>query len=230
MCRIFLDDIPDVLHSLFKHAITAKYKKEWKRLGWPEEEWNDSPKFGRWFLQHEKFQSRLNPEQKQLLESGKTSDWDVTLLAHTLLYSSHFLLADSFCNNRAVRDRNDHCKIQVQANFTQHLHPKKIILCDLGNGLAWMEVTHVIQTDVTLKNPIKSQKFTMYVCRTDWTAVKALSDLRNEEFGHHSSASIDIANLNSVAQRVKAQYKNLQISEQRISDILNGMWMLFIRT
>lgn len=226
LCRIVLEDIPDVLRTVFKDEISDKYKQNWV----------DGPKCGKWLLQHERFQSRLNGQQKQLLGSGKTSDWDVTLLVHALLYSSEFLFADPFHGNQVVLHHSDPYKIvssaQVQADFTRHLRARNIVLCDLGNELARNEVKYVTRRDVTLKYPIKSQnpsQFTVYICSRYWVAVEALSFLRNTQFAHCKNARIDVASLKQVVQSVKAHYKDLRISGQRINDmtgILNGKWII----
>ena len=221
-----MEDIPDVLRTVFKDEISNKCKQKWI----------DGPKCGRWLLQHERFQSRLNGQQKQLLASGITSDWDVTLLVHSLLHSSQFLLADSFHGNQVILQHNDLYKIvssAPHADFTKHLSPGDIVLCDLGNELVRNEVKYVTRRDMTLKYPLKSQnpsQFTVYVCSRDWVAVDALSGLRNTQFAHCKNARIDMVSLKHVVQSVKALYKDLRISGRRIgkmTDILTGTYINF---
>lgn len=217
MCRIVLEDIPGVLCTVFRDEISNKYKQKWI----------DGQKCGQWLLQHERFQSRLNGTQKQLLASGKTDEWDVTLFVHALLYSSQLLLANSFLDNQVNLKHNDPSKLvsmSPQADFTRHLRRKDIILCDLGQELVRNEVKYVNRTDITLKYPIKSQnpsQIIVYVCSSDWIAVENLSILRNTQFAHCKSARIGISSLKDVVQSVKVLYTDLRITRHRIDTMTN---------
>lgn len=224
MCRIVLEDIPGVLRSLFKNKISNKVKQKWI----------DGQKCGRWLLQQEIFQARLNSSQKQLLSSGQTSEWDVTLLVHTLLYSSQLLLAHSFNNNQVGLKHNDPFKlvsVLPHVNFTSDLHHKDIILCDLGQELIRNEVKYVSRTEITLKYPVKFPNmpptFPIYICSRDWMAVEDLSKLRNVQFAHCKNARIDVASLKVVIQKIEALYMELRVPQQRISSmtaILKGIY------
>lgn len=218
-----MEDIPGVLRTVFRDEISNKYKQKWI----------DGQKCGQWLLQQERFQSRLNGTQKQLLASGQTQEWDVTLLAHTLLHSSQLLLADSFRSNQVSLKSNDPSKLvstSPHADFTRHLRRKDIILCDVGQELVRNEVKHVTPTDITLKYPIKSQiqvpNISVHLCSKDWTTVEELSKLRNTQFAHCRNARIDLSSLKDVVRNIEKLYFDLRIPKHRIGTmtaILTGM-------
>lgn len=221
LCRIILEDVPDILRTLFRDEISRKYKRKW----------SDGQKWGRWLFQQEKFQSRLNGKQKSMLASGQTENWDISQLVHALLYSSQFLLANPFKNNCVNVKHNDPFKLvstMPQTDFTQHLCRNDIILCDLGHELVRNEVKYVSQNDITLKYQIKSQnptQITVYRCSKEWMSVEELSMLRNTKFAHCKNARIADSDLKRVVQRVETLYTDLGIAKPRIdsmSDIFKG--------
>lgn len=222
LCRIVLEDVPGVLRTIFRDEISNKYRKEWV----------DGPGCGQWLIHNERFQSRLNRTQKQLLTSGKVDEWDVSLLVHALLFSSQLLLADSFRDNQMNVKHNDPCKLvstSRQADFTRDLRRKDIVLCDVGQELIRNEVKFVNQTEITLKNPVQASQCVVYLCSRDWTAVEELSVLRNTHFAHCKNARIDLAKLKGIVQHVKKLYYDLRISKPRIdamANILTGKLVL----
>ena len=210
-----MEDIPGVLRDVFREEISAKYQKEWK----------DGQRCGQWLLQRERFTTKLNGTQKRLLSFGKVEDWDVTLLVHALLYSSQFLLADSFRNNQVNLKPNDPYKlvpVTRQVDLTKHLRPGDTILCDAGQELIRNEVRGVTPTEVSLKFPIKlpnPPQFDLYLCNRDWLAVEELSALRNSRFAHCRNARIGIAALKDVIKKVKGLYSGLRMKKQYIDSM-----------
>lgn len=215
LCRIVLEDIPGVLRIVFRKEISKKYNQEWI----------DGQKCGQWLFQKERYRSRLNSSQKHLLSSGQTSEWDVSLLVHALLYSSQFLLAQPFRDNQMNIKRNDRNKLvstSPQADFTGQLFRQDIVLCDMGQELVRNEVEYISQNEITLKYPIKLQnppQIVVYLCSRDWLAVEDLSRLRNEQFAHCSNARINMSKLEDVVQRIEGPYKDLRISRRRIDSM-----------
>jgi hypothetical protein len=221
LCRIVLDDIADVLRMVFRDEILNKHKKEWI----------DGRRCGQWLIQQERYQSRLSSTQKGLLSSGQTSEWDVTLLVHTLLHSSQFLLAQPFRDNQVNLKHNDPCRLvsaSPHVDFTRQLRRQDIILCDVGQEPIRNEVKYVSRNEITLKYPMKlpnSPQIEVYLCSRDWLAVEKLSRLRNEQFAHCRSARIDTFTLKDVIQTIRGLYSDLRISRRRIesmADILTG--------
>ena len=219
-----LEDIPDVLRNIFKEKILTTYKQEWI----------DGRKSGQWFLQKERFQSRLTAIQKQLLGSGQSSKWDVSLLVHVLLYSSQLFLVDYFRDNEVTLKHDDRYKLvstSRQADFTRCLRQRDVILCDIGHELVKNEVKYVTPTDIIMKYPIKQHNLPpslrVFQCGRDWLEVDALSKVRNTQFAHCRNARIDASSLNRVVQNVEASYQRLRRPRHRIEtmiSILTGMY------
>ena len=218
MCRIVLEDVPDILRTLFRNKIGHKYK-----------DWRDCPRWGEEFFEQERFRSRLRQKQIDLLKSGKTSDWDMTLLAHALLYSSHFLLANSFVDNQVILHRNNKLvSSSPQVDFTKYLRKNIMLLCDLGDQFDTNEVKYVTQTEITLKYRLKAKNstpITLYIPNEQWAAVSDLSGIRNTHFAHCKSARIDTLSLKRVVGKIEKNYTDLAISRDCIismKDIMNG--------
>lgn len=223
LCRIVLEDIPDVLRHVFKDEVMNKIQKPWL----------DNQRCGQAFLQQDRFQSNLNRRQKDLLSSGQTNDWDTTLLVHALLFSSHFLLAESFSGNQVQLKRgsdNTLVSPSKQVDFTRLLYKGDIILIDVGQNLIRNEVKFISKTEITMKFSVPSHNMPsvgdIYVCSDYWKAVEDLKYLRNEQFAHCKNARIQYFKLERVVRNIEKIYDRLRIPKNRIkemSGILSGM-------
>ena len=216
LCRIVLEDIPAALRLVFKDEYKRKYKQKWI----------DGSNSGQWFYKQERCLMRLNSVQIKLLQSGCPNDWDVTLLVHILLYSSHLLLADSFPGNQVSLHPRNACKLQAlppppQIDFTRHLRPKDIILCDLGDEFARCEIKYVNRSDIILMKPIRSStpNMNIYLCSDDWKYVERLSKIRNEQFAHCKDARIANTDLANIVKRVRKLYEDLRIPKETIDNM-----------
>ena len=200
-----LENIPDVLRTIFKERIKAKYTTA---------TWNDNPKSGQWFFKEERFKSHLVGDQRRLLKSGESSRWDTSLLVHVLLYSSFLLLVDRSHEIKVTLMERGR-KLEYQSSRGDY---KKgdTILCDIGEKVVKKEVKHVTATYIILKYPITEHNlptvFPVFKCGQDWLKVDALSNIRNTEFAHCSDASINADSLKKVVEEVAASYHNLGIS------------------
>ena len=221
-----MEDIPDILRWLFYQQILNKHKRQWV----------DGLKCGRWFLQQDKFTSKLSSTQKQNLANGQTLDWDSTLLFHTLLYSSHFLLADPIPGNKVSIQHNSKKLISTAPtiDFTHVLQKDDKIILDLGSaGFIRVEVAHVRPAELLLKWPLKLPQSSpvklvcdAYVCSREWHAVEHLSFLRNDRFAHCKTACITNNQLGYVIQDIEAVYNTLHVPPSRITkmrSIISGM-------
>ena len=236
LCRIILEDVPDILRWLFYQEISNKCKIQWV----------DGIKCGKWFLQQDRFTSKLSYTQKQNLENGQTQDWDPTLLFHTLLYSGHFLLADPIPGNKVSIQNNSKKLISTvpTIDFTRVLRQGDKIILDLGSAdFIRIEVAHVRPTELYLKWPLKLPQSVLaqlklpqsvpvqlvcdaYVCSREWHAVEHLSFLRNDRFAHCKTAHITNNQLGYVIQDIEAVYKTLHVPPSRITkmrSIISGM-------
>ena len=229
LSRIILDDIPEVLRDIFKAKISAKTGKRWQ----------DNLQWGRWLLQWERFDSKLSKQQKQILESGNTQQWDSTLLSHVLLYSSHLLLANAILGQKVSIKDNSKKIFAVpskKVDFRQCISSNDKILLDLGGpNFIRMEIASVSPNQITLKYPLRlPQGFPStplncdaYVLSQDWNAVEFLSSLRNIMFAHIANARTTTSELNDVFQDVEAVYKDLKVPAnciQSMLDIKTGMY------
>ena len=226
LCRIILEDVPDILRWLFYQEISHKYNQKWV----------DGIKCGKWFLQQDRFTTKLNSTQKQILANGQTLDWDPTLLFHVLLHSSHFLLADPIPGNKVSIQHNSKKLISTAPtiDFTHVLQKDDKIILDLGSaGFIRVEVAHVRPAELLLKWPLKLPQSSpvklvcdAYVCSREWHAVEHLSFIRNEKFAHCKTARITNNQLSYVIQDIEAVYKTLRVPHSCITkmrSIISGM-------
>ena len=221
-----MEDVPDILRWLFYQKILNKYKRQWV----------DGKNCGKWFLQQDRFISKLSPTQKQNLENGQTQNWDSTLLFHALLYSSHLLLADPIPGNQVSIQRNSKKLVSTipKINFTHVLRQGDKIILDLGSAdFIRVELAGVRPTELYLKWPLKLPQSVpaqlvrdAYICSREWLAVEQLSFLRNDRFAHCKTARITTKQLSCVIQGIEAHYNTLHASPSRIDkmrSITSGM-------
>ena len=98
LCRIVLDNFPNVLRIILKNEIQRKYGFSWK----------DDPSSGNFLVSNDRWQARLGKEQLNQLQNGNTAEWDSTLLFYVLLHSSFCLCADKL--------QGTQCIITVESN------------------------------------------------------------------------------------------------------------------
>ena len=218
LSRIILEDVPDVLRSLFYQVIFKKHAKKWF----------DNAKWGKWFLQQERFTTKLTVYQKQTIESGLTQNWDLTLLFHVLLYSSHLLLADSIPGQQLLITHNSKKATtpSLTVNLTHSIRSGDFIIFDFGGSdFIKAEVTNVRPTEIIFKRPLSlppslsSLYVNAYLCSTMWYVVEELSFIRNNEFAHCTSARITKKQLLNVVQRIESNYKDLNVPASRICSL-----------
>ena len=219
-----MEDVPDILRWLFFQEISNKYKRQWV----------DDKNWGNWFLQQDRFTSKLNSIQKQNLANGQTQDWDPTLLFHTLLYSSHFLLADPIPGNKVNIQHNPKKLISTvpKIDFTRELRQDDKMILDLGSAdFIKVELAHVRPTELQLKKPLNLSRSApsqcnAYMCSREWHAVEKLSFIRNEKFAHCKTARITTNELRNTIQDVQIAYKTLRVPRHHITkltSLITGM-------
>ena len=221
-----MEDVPDILRQLFYQKISNKYKRQWV----------DGKNWGNWFLQQDRFTSKLSSTQKKNLANGQTLDWDSTLLFHTLLYSSHLLLADPIPGNKVSIQHNSKKLISTvpTIDFTRVLQQGNKIILDLGSAdFIKVEIVRVCPTELFLKWPLKLPQSApvqsvcdAYVCSREWHAVEKLSFIRNDRFAHCKTACITNNELGGVIQDIEAVYNTLCVPHSCITkmrSIISGM-------
>ncbi len=221
-----MDDIPASLRKIFHGKFEEKYKNEWKVYK------GTHGKTGEWFFEKERFAKNLRDPQKQLIKDGCIEKWDTTLLTHTLIYSSHFLLLSQIpCGNELkVKKGKGNDKIlelstSSVVDFTQNVKKDDDVLLDFGKCLSGkLQVTDVRQREIVLLVSPSGNLMDAYICSQEWNAVKTLSNLRNTKFAHcPSTSSITKKELDDVVQKIETQYKTLKLPCQSLQDILEGI-------
>ena len=218
-----MDDIPDILRSQFKKYIQKRYQKKWE----------DNTTFGIWFEREERFRSRFNDDSIELLRLGDTSNWDGTLLVHAILYSSHILLGRPNPKDKKIEAYlfSDNYMLQSNTNtadFTTYFKEGDRILCDCNDSLLINFAGRITKNVINLKRrpKVHSQQVYVYACYSDWEQIDLLRDLRNGNYAHFRSASVDDKKLCCIANEVEGIYRALKIENHRIKsmkDILKGM-------
>ena len=218
-----MEDVPDILRWFFYQEISNKYKRQWV----------DGKNWGKWFLQQDRFISKLSPTQKQNLENGQTQNWDSTLLFHALLYSSHLLLADPIPGNQVSIQHNSKKLVSTipKIDFTHVLQQGDKIILDLGSAdFIRVELAGVRPTELYLKWPLKLPQSApvqlvcdAYICSREWLAVEQLSFLRNDRFAHCKTARIIPSQLSYVVQDIEAVYKILHVPHSRITKMRSSI-------
>ncbi len=205
-----MEDIPDILRVLFKESIEKRYERAWI----------DDKSHGAWLYKGERFKARLNGNQISLLLSGNSKLWDVTLLVHVLLYSSHFLLVYKNYDDNARMAHNNNSKIVSKTTFTECLCPGNVLLIDIGDiELIKAIVESVSGHEIWLRRSINasiSEIKAVYQVSQYWDGVDSLSKLRNNYFAHCKHARIDNKKLARFVDKVEKCYRNLNVPVAQI--------------
>jgi len=224
-----LDEVPQMLRTVFK----SKYNES----GYGK--WNDDQKSGDNLLKIDSWSKGLFSEQETLLKKGNTSEWDLTLLTHVLLYSSMCLLAKRVVGTRCIVTVESD-KIQAtdsSFDFIATNTLKKgdgIILYFTDNGsfcyrVEQVEVTQfVIDSGFKLPKRVKKnqlQNVELYIKLKSWEAVDQLRIIRNKCYGHRKTTEVTKEDLDTVIDDVKSCYEKLDVPTKKIeeiADIKNG--------
>lgn len=225
LCRIVLDNVPNVLRNIFKDEFQQKYHQPW----------TDDSTAGNMLMKHDHWQTKLISPQLKCLQDGNTSNWDSTLLFHVLLHSSMCLNAD--------RVRGTQCIIKVQSNevlasvpsfdFRRVLQRGYRVIFDLGSDQFRTDIVNVQKRSFFTKYrfrppqgflPPKQSSIIVdvYICRKEWFWIEELAVLRNSCFAHCEAARISVTDLQNVVQRTERIYNNLRVSRKAI-DAMKAM-------
>lgn len=220
ICRIVLDDVPNVLRNIFKDEFQHKYRQPWA----------DNRASGNMLMKYDHWQAKLSPPQLKLLRDGDTQCWDGTLLFHVLLHSSLCLFADKFQSTQCV------ITVQTQSvsasvpgcDFRSLLRKGYKVIFDLGNDQFRTDVVNVQKNRFLTKHVFKpphgllppqqmSITVDMYICRMEWFCINELAQLRNVNFAHCGAARATAAQLHNVIQNVERIYSDLKVPGNSIA-------------
>ena len=224
LISIFKDDVTDILRSQFKKYIQNRYQSRWE----------DDETSGVDFEKMERFRSKLSNESIELLKCGDTSKWDLTLLTHAILYSSHILLGIPNPEDKKIEAylTRDDCVLRFYTtDFTAYFKTGDRILCSCDYSLHTNFVKYIRRCEIVLRHPpnVDSQQVSVYACYSDWKQINQLRLCRNDD-AHDPLAKVDSGKLSSIAGKVEKIYRALEIEDCRIQsmkDILKGMIACF---
>lgn len=220
LCRIVLDDVPNVLRKIFKNEFQQKYHHPW----------TDNCTSGNMLMKHDHWQTKLFHPQLKLLRDGNTQSWDSTLLFHVLLHSSMCLFA--------YKVKGTQCIITVQSkevsasvpsfDFRSVLRNGYRVIFDLGMDQFRTDIATVQKRRFFTKHPFRpthgflppqqsSMTVDMYICQEEWFSIEKLAVLRNSCFAHCESARVSAAKLRDVIQSAERIYTKLKVPEKVIA-------------
>lgn len=197
-------------------------------------------------MRYERWRSKLNTTQLQLLHNGDTNQWDPTLIFHVLLYSSLCLLANEIqVTQFSVQIQSKIIKALVTSiDLRKVLKSGDKIIVDLHYDPFHTIVTKVTQNQFIIKQPFnfpkgyqgqpQSQvKVTVYICKKEWGYIEDLAYLRNTSFAHCREARTTVKELNNIVQNIEQIYLNLNVPQKTIiamKTIKNGKTTILIYT
>lgn len=225
LCRIVLDDVPNVLRIIFKDEFQQKYHQQW----------TDDCTAGNMLMKHDHWQTKLISPQLKRLRDGNTSNWDSTLLFHVLLHSSMCLNADRVQDTQCIiRVQSDEVLASVPSfDFRSVLRRGYRVIFDLGNDQFRTDIVNVQKRSFFTKYRFRppqgflppqqsSMTVDVYICRKKWFYIEELAALRNSCFAHCEAARISAADLQNVVQRTEKIYNNLRVS-RKVIDAMKAM-------
>ena len=222
ICRIVLDDVPNVLRNIFKREFQHKYHQPWA----------DNRASGNMLMKYDHWQTKLSPPQLKLLRDGDTQCWDGTLLFHVLLHSSLCLFADQVQGTQCVVTVQTH---SVSASvpgydFRRLLQKGYKVIFDLGNDQFHTDIVSVQKSHFFTKHifkpphgllPPQQRSITVdvYICRIEWFHINELAQLRNASFAHCEAARASATQLHNVVQNVERIYIDLKVPRKSIAEM-----------
>ena len=213
LCHIVLNDIPKQLREIFKKNILAKCGKEWV----------DNQACGMWLMKQERWHANLLSSDKQRLSSGNSEKWDLALLFHILLYSSHCFLADSTPVPCAIIQQQSTMvsSIPGSADLTEVIQTGDKVIVDLGLSCFSSTVVSASKSHFILKHPIKSvpaespvqgvATVPFFKCKPEWLAIEKLFRLRDKYLAYCKTAVMTDKELQQFIQEVRRLYAILSI-------------------
>lgn len=213
LCHIVLNDIPKQLREIFKQNILAKCGKEWV----------DNQACGMWLMKQERWHANLLSSDKQKLSNGNSGEWDLALLFHILLYSSHCFLADSTPVSHAIIQQKSTMvsSIPGSADLTEIFQTGDKVIFDLGVSYFSSTVVSVNKSHFILKHAIKSvpaeppvqgvATVPFFKCKPEWLAIERLFHLRDKYLAYCKTAVMTDEELQRFLQEVRRLYAILRI-------------------
>ena len=208
---MILDHVPKVLRAVFKDEVQRRYGHIW----------DDTPTSGKWLLTKPRIPrltKELRSDQEKLLKSGKTADWDITLLSHVLRSQALGLLVDEIpgASPNVMPQQNFISTISVPAvsNLPRNVVVGCKVLIDNGtkafpghiSSISRASNQLVLHSQVNIPKPTGAK---VYVCTLAYEAVDRLRNTRNVCFGHMSSATTPTQDLQNLFTNVEQAYDDL---------------------
>lgn len=217
MCRLILENVPDVLRNIFKNELKKKFCHSW----------DDNPSSGQFIIKNDHWQVRLQKAQLIILENGKMEEWDSYLLFYLLLHSGLCLLADKF--------QGTQCIITVESNMiyssVSDIDLQRMI--EIGDKIIFDLGTDYFRTDIVRvygncfeikhifkpKNEIRSSVMTVdvYICRREWCSIEKLAILLSNNYACIKEENVDAAHLHRLIQCAENIYMELGVSGEVIT-------------
>ena len=167
------------------------------------------------------------------IQQGKIQDWDATLLFHSLLHSSHCLLADKVAGTQANLQKGSKV-VKVTGpgtNMRKYIRGGDVVIFDFGQSFFRCAVhskQRIYPQEFHLLKPFPHSDTVadVYVCRIEWRLLERLSWVRNDYFGHVKSCETTTADLQRLIQEITQIYSQLGVPGSVIAHmqaIVRGM-------
>ena len=163
---------------------------------------------GTWLRGKEKWTRKIGSEQKKLLYTGNSAEWDPTLLFHILLFSSLCLFVEEIPGTTFKPGS----KQIVAVSLPGSLGNKVIIQSKIGNSIHIVEIITSSATCLQLDRKeriLALPNAKVYRCKSEWYVVDRLRVMRNKKFAHVKAASISDSDFKQFVMDVENAYTKL---------------------
>ena len=204
------------MRKIFQVKIENKYGPRYK--------WKNSPADGAWFFSNERWKEKLSQEMQRSLQRGNCERWDMTLLFHALLHSSHCLLMDKIAGTQADLQKGSRV-VKLGGSLIdvrRILHPGDVGVFDLGHTYCRSPVQSVRKAhefQVSKPFPYDKTLADIYICKSEWQALERLSWRRNDYFAHSQSCEMSSSDLNTLIPDVAQVYLQFQVPAHIIAQM-----------
>ena len=176
-----------------------------------------------WLMKQERWHANLLSSDKQKLSSGNSEEWDLSLLFHILLYSSHCFLADSTPVPCAIIQHQSTMVSSIPgsaADLTEVIQTGNKVIFDLGMSCFSSTVVSANKNNFILKHavivpaepPVQGvATVPFFKCKPEWLAIEKLFRLRDKYLAYCKTAVMTDKELQQFIQEVRRLYAILSI-------------------
>ena len=187
------------MREVFKDEVQKKYQYSWI----------DGVPSGIWLRGIEKWTRKIGSEQKKLLYTGNSAEWDPTLLFHILLYSSLCLFVEEIPGTTFQPKSK---QIVAVSPLPGSLGNKVIIQSKTGDSIHIVGFIYSSPTCLQLEKSVRIfalPNAKVYRCKSEWYVVDRLRIMRNEKFAHVKAASRSDSDFKQFVVDVENAYTKL---------------------